>query len=75
MDTLELNLAIAGKISEALKREQKSVAWLSQETGISYSTTTRIVSGAARVTMGELSLIARALKVSTGALLPKNFGE
>ncbi|MCI1979267.1 MAG: helix-turn-helix transcriptional regulator [Bifidobacteriaceae bacterium] len=57
------------RTSELLTEDERSVAWLSRQSGIPYPTLERVMRGEARLTMGMLASVAAALRVPVADLL------
>lgn len=64
---------IAERITNALIIKKINVRALSEETGISYPTLRRSLSGGRSLTFQEFDKIASALKVQPSTLLPESF--
>lgn len=63
---------IAARITNALVVKNVNVRALSDQTGISYPTLRRSLTGGRSLTFAEFGRIAGALKVQPGALLPES---
>lgn len=61
---------MAGPIIVALAHGRRSKRWLSEVTGIPYSTLRRKLQGGADLTVLDLARVARALDVAPASLLP-----
>jgi transcriptional regulator with XRE-family HTH domain len=61
---------MATVIVSALGQAKRSKRWLSEATGIAYSTLRRKLQGEADLTVLDLARIARALQVPPASLLP-----
>lgn len=68
-----LNEWIAQQVQNALDNEQRSKRWLSDTTGIPYSTLNRKMSGHVEFRFSELLSIAEALRISPKKFLPQGF--
>ncbi|WP_333810751.1 helix-turn-helix domain-containing protein [Timonella senegalensis] len=68
-----LNEWIAQQVQNALDNEQRSKRWLSDTTGIPYSTLNRKMSGHVEFRFSELLSIAEALHISPKKFLPQGF--
>ena len=67
---------VAGRIERARKIEGRSVAWLSEKTGIAYKTLRRRLYGAPeQFTIAELNSIARALDRSLEWLIVESAAQ
>lgn len=64
------DVEIAERITNALVVKKVNVRELSEETGISYPTLRRSLSGGRSLTFNEFGKIARVLNVQPSALLP-----
>lgn len=74
---LDIDIQVARSITEARHRKSKTVRSLSDETGISYPTLCKSLSGDRSLTFNEFRRIARALDVESPLLLPEEltFGK
>lgn len=68
-----LNQWIAQQVQAALVKEDRSKRWLSDKTGIPYSTLNRKMSGHVEFRFSELLYIAEALRVAPQMFLPHGF--
>lgn len=68
-----LNEWITRKIQEALRKERRDKTWLSDQTGIPYSTLNRKMAGRAEFRFSELLTIAEVLNLAPQTFLPSGF--
>ncbi|WP_435298495.1 helix-turn-helix domain-containing protein [Timonella sp. A28] len=68
-----LNEWIARQIQEALSAEKRDKKWLSEKTGIPYSTLNRKMAAHVEFRFSELFSIAEALNISPALFTPSGF--
>lgn len=68
-----ISTEVASAVTFELSRADRTKRWLSDRTGIPYSTLDRKIKGHVEFTFTELWMIAEALGVAPAALTPKAF--
>lgn len=66
---IEAGTTVAAEIRAELARQQRSVKWLSAQTGISPSSLSRKINGSRALSIDEAVSIARALEVTLDQLI------
>lgn len=63
----------ADKITAALEAAERSVKWLSDQSGTPYVTLRRQLSGKASISIGQVAVYADCLRVEPMTMLPDSF--
>ena len=66
---------VAGLVTEAMRRDDRSMKWTATKSGMAVSTFRRKVMCETEFTVSELARIARALQIAPCTLLPQEFRE
>lgn len=72
---MHTNQETGAKVAEAIRRADRTQAWIADKAGISTGTLRKKLRGGTSFTVAELRDIAEALNVSPSSLLPVEFTE